>query len=260
MQPCNDLFNTTTTWSSVKKKIPDDENRRGILSKAKGQCARLAGVIYVLEQAVTALQASQNGVEIDSSIILQEWQHEISAEAVERAEVLADHFINQKFCLMPPEIVVCSSPLCTASQSSLTLPELLNTKDLLASNQRVLKRFLVDNSPQLSASDAFRRRLQPTKPLSTQSPQRKNKYPVEMAKEFMKAVAEAGFGEAEEVRSAAAKKSSFVFRKRNFDELDAPQREVLKYLRISQDEYSRHQPQDHSDPNTPRCASPQIEE
>ena len=35
-----------------KKAIPDDENRRGILSKAKGQCARLSMIQYVLSQAV----------------------------------------------------------------------------------------------------------------------------------------------------------------------------------------------------------------
>ena len=31
--------------------IPDDENRRGVLIKAKGQCARLSMIQYVLGQA-----------------------------------------------------------------------------------------------------------------------------------------------------------------------------------------------------------------
>lgn len=35
-----------------QRRIPDDENRRGILSKAKGQLARIALALHSLEQAV----------------------------------------------------------------------------------------------------------------------------------------------------------------------------------------------------------------
>ena len=73
--------------------------------------------------------------------------------------------------------------------------------DLLQNHPRVLKRFLLDKSETLTPSDISRRRLLPPKPLTPASPNRMSKYPVEKAKDFMKAVAEAGFGTLATVRA-----------------------------------------------------------
>ena len=53
----------------------------------------------------------------------------------------------------------------------------------------------------------------------------------------MQAVAHAGFGCDEVVRSAPGKKSGVVFRKRRFSELEHDQMEILQQLKIPREEY-----------------------
>ena len=92
-----------------KRAIPDDENRRGILSKAKGQCARLSMIQYVLGQAVgvaSELHEEQCYGPKDISLKCSTWSTEVTASAVKSAVVITNHFIQQKFLLMPPELVV----------------------------------------------------------------------------------------------------------------------------------------------------------
>ncbi len=54
-------------------------------------------------------------------------------------------------------------------------------------------------------------------------------------KEFMKAVADAGFGTIEQLRTG--NRTSGVFRKRRFSELDSEQTEILQQLKVSRQDY-----------------------
>ena len=68
-----------------------NEDVQGILSKARGYCARIAMVIHVLEQALRTIQS-------DSPPTV--WNLQVSVEAVRAASAIIDHFNNQKFIML----------------------------------------------------------------------------------------------------------------------------------------------------------------
>ena len=73
--------------------VPDDENRRGILSKAKGQTASLPMIVHVLQQGFAA--TTQGDLE---------WNTEIDGTTMEYAKAILNYLIAQKLELMPPKI------------------------------------------------------------------------------------------------------------------------------------------------------------
>ena len=76
-----------------KGHVSDDENRRGILSIAKGQTSRLAMIVHVLQQGFAAT--------IQGDF---EWNTEIDATTMEYAKAIMNYLIAQKFEFMPQEI------------------------------------------------------------------------------------------------------------------------------------------------------------
>ena len=80
--------------------VPDDENRRGILSKAKGQTARLAMIVHVLQPWQGFTASTQGDFE---------WNTEIDGTTMKYAQAIMNYLIPQKFELMPPEIRLTNS-------------------------------------------------------------------------------------------------------------------------------------------------------
>ena len=80
-----------------KQAIPDDKDRRGMLSKVKGQLARLAMILHSLRIALA-----------DEPV----WDPMVTEEDVDHAKVIIDFIIEQKFRLMPPVIKVVSAASC----------------------------------------------------------------------------------------------------------------------------------------------------
>ena len=118
-----------------KLAIPDDEDKRGVLSKAKGQLARLAMILHSLMIALA-----------DET----EWSTIVTKEDVDHAKVIIDFIIEQKLWLMPPEVKVMSA-------ASYLCPNVPN--DYLA-------KFLGFKSNQIQASDVSQYRLMPPSPLT----------------------------------------------------------------------------------------------
>ena len=77
-----------------RQQVPNDENRRGVLSKTKGQQARIALSLHCLEQVIEHSVTPEPDVE---------WSYSISEDTMHRTIFLLNHFIEQKFTLMPPE-------------------------------------------------------------------------------------------------------------------------------------------------------------
>ena len=99
-----------------KQAIPDDEDRRGVLSKAKGQLARLAMILHSLRIALA-----------DEPV----WDTMVTKEDVDHAKVIIDFVIEQKFRLMPPEMKV----VAVASCAQMFLTTILQNSWVLKANK-----------------------------------------------------------------------------------------------------------------------------
>ena len=222
-----------------KLNIPDDEDRRGILSKARGQLARMSMILHSLEQAVA--NPLCKGREDDD---LSTWEVNINQSSVRQAELIMNYVIEQKFALMKEEVKI------------IALPEgKVNTGlDVLDKNPRYLGKFLTFKNNEIQASDVSQFRLMPPTPKSATDPNNKNKYPVERCKKFMKEVAEAGFGTIHEIQRGGLRKA-LTFRKRSYDELGNEQVETLKRLKINEECYSASQTPSDSSSTSSRDSS-----
>jgi len=208
-----------------KRAVADDDNRRGVLSKAQGQCARLSMILHVLNEAVeAAFELHRDGKcsAADIEAKCSPWSSEISNEAVQYAVTLTDHFIEQKFALLP--------------KATDPPPFHVNNDELLTSHSEHLSKFLKHPHSSFTASDACRWRLIP--PAPSQDRTSKTAYPVRWAEEFMQKVGDKGFGTVESVKTG--KKSSKTFRKRKYDELQPQQLEILERLKIRRIDYEPH--------------------
>lgn len=171
--------------SDRKQNIIDDEDRRGILSKSKGQLARLAMVIHSIEEAITSSEDRY-------------WSPTIKECSLQKAKTVMDYIIKQKFALMPPEVKITES-------DSLPNINIDSGTPILDNNPKYLSKFLSYKSTEVAPSDVSRFRLMP--PTPTQS---KNKYPVEECRSFMWSISQAGFGSIDESRKdRSSKKPSF---------------------------------------------------
>ena len=206
---------------SRKISIPDDEDRRGILTKARGQLARIAMILHSLEQAV---ELSMN--DSCSSGEESEWNAVVAATSVKRAEEVMKFIIEQKFAMMQPEVQVGADT------------NILTGSAILDENPKYLSKFLTFKNATIQASDVSQFRLMPPTPNSSQS---KNKYPVEQCKKFMKEVSAAGFGAVKEVQKSGSLRKALTFRKRPYSELEYAQLETQKKLRINEESYSASQ-------------------
>ena len=207
--------------SRRKLAIIDDEDRRGILSKAKGQLARLAMVVHSIEQAIRQISSPT-----------MEWNSTIDEGSLTTAKIIMDYIIEQKFALMLPEVKVSS----TVQGLSMQVDTINLGDTILDSNPKYLSKFLSYKEPDVCASDVSRFRLIPPTPTNA-----KNKYPVELCKSYMRSVSEAGFGTIDESRREGNSRKSFTFHKKPFSELGDKQHETLKRLRLTPLEYDSSQ-------------------
>ena len=185
-----------------------------VLSKAKGQLARLAMVIHSL----------QNAVSEDND----EWNYVIDDSSVHSAKVVLDYLIDEKFALMSPE-----KKVTCIQTGSLNSENTINTgSTILDNHSRYLSKFLTFRDTSVIASDVSKYRLMP--PKDTQD---KNKYPAKECREFMKEISTAGFGTVDEISKEGSYRKTFTFRKRPYEELGESQHETLKRLHLHEENY-----------------------
>ena len=134
-----EFINVHDKLSQRKIAIKDDEDRRGILSKAKGQLARLAMVIQSLNES---FMKSNDGDHL--------WEYKISKESLSQAKVILDYIIEEKFALMKPEIEIeeVQPTVKTGSQK-------------LDNHPQYLSKFLSFKQRDIMASDVSKYRLMP---------------------------------------------------------------------------------------------------
>ena len=108
---------------SRKISIPDDEDRRGILSKARGQLDQIGMILHSLEQAVEHPMNESCSSGESSTESEFEWNATIKETSVMKAEVVTKFIIELKFALMPPEVQVDSTTETNILTGSAVLDE-----------------------------------------------------------------------------------------------------------------------------------------
>ena len=63
-----------------KQAIPDDEQRRGVLSKAVGQLARISGVLFGLEQAFQVAESGEEARGGGGGYLVERWVRGCAAQ------------------------------------------------------------------------------------------------------------------------------------------------------------------------------------
>ena len=197
-----------------KLSIPDDEDRRGIISKFKGILARITMVLHSLETGIATV------ANLDEPA--NEWNTTVTNEHVQQATEIMNYLIDQKFALMPPEIKVPAAALSDQATDKTKVDDIY------------LSKFLTFKGDKIQASDVSQYRLMPPNPLTIGS---KNKYPVENVKSYMGKIADAGFGKVVESVKKGSKRKSTTFYKHTYDELDIEQTNTLKRLEIDRPTY-----------------------
>ena len=156
--------------------VPFDENRRGILSKATGQLARIALVAHALEQAAAVVD--------HASAHTSSWSFAITNDTVEHAIHLMNHFISQKFKLMPEDTTQGQVEYNVAGISG-------DLTEFLCKNDLYIRKLLCCRRVSVIAAQVSQLRLMPP----SHSLDAKTKYPASEAKQFLQRVSELGFGE-----------------------------------------------------------------
>ena len=140
-----------------------DVDRKSALSKAKGQVARIAAVLYGIDQAIGQVESEQ---------IDQSWNFTIKLEYFQMAKTLMEFCIEQKSCLGKPKILVANS-----NEN--------NAKSAHAIDEHRVKRLLELPSP-VTVTKISQSRIQRRV---------ENKYRREEAEELMDEAAMTGLGE-----------------------------------------------------------------
>ena len=210
-----------------RQSIPDDENRRGVLSKAKGQLARVALALHSLEQAVHMLHCQ-------NTITPQEWSFNIDEQTVNQAVELMNHFISQKFALLPEFKI---------SDTDGDLAQLTHDQaSFVVNNGPYIRKLLLTKHDALTPSLVSQLRLMP--PSSNTLTPGKTRYPVLDAKHFLRNIVHVGLGTLHTERTERMTpkgpvqgKQSVRLMKRKFCELEPQGIAILKRLKITEEEY-----------------------
>ena len=181
-----------------------NEDVQGILSKARGYCARIAMVIHTLEQALQSI----NQPDTPSS-----WTTDVSVKAVQAASTITDHFNQQKFILLGLTDDDSNS-LHSSSMSS-------RISKLLCANFKA-------NDGTITPSEVSQKHISEKVGQSN---------PTAKAVELLKEAESMGFGSLEDI-TPANKRKTVVFRKRSYCHLTEECQEILKRARIAETSYS----------------------
>lgn len=224
-EEAREVFKAQYNAMRRKKSDTQDEDRRGIYAKARGQTARLALIVHVLSEA---FEYSRDHDDLEYFDI----PREISARDMERACAIMQLLLEHKLALMPPEVKFTDVPVEEVTvldpESQKENQVTFTAEDVMKSKVHNLKSLLAAGIDEIDASTVSGRHLMPAVANG------KSKYSAAAAKSWMTAVADIGFGSV-----MKTKRNSLVFRKRNYDELDDDLKQKLHTIGLSVQDYKR---------------------
>ena len=194
-----------------RKRSTIDNDIRGVLSKAKGQSARLATILHVADHCIKSASTQLN--ETDQLPL------EVGENSMNRSTVLMNHLINVKYILCPP---------ATSEES-----HGLNPINGIVENERNVEnekiRKIVTHL-ETSVSPSFISRKSWCLPVN-------GKYPVHSAIQILKKVEDLGLGTVREISHPHNSKKSKLFVKTKYDDLSDDARTFLLSLAISKEDF-----------------------
>ena len=205
--------------------------QRGVLSKAKGQLARVALVLHGLEQAVSMCDLHED----NDGENVEEWSFTIQDSTVHHAVELINHFTEQKFSLMPAEE--------RFEETDADLAQLTSEQaKFVTTNGPYIRKLVPAKHNVLTPSHISQLRLMP--PTTNSMAPGKTRYPVMEAKQFLRNVVDLGLGTIQTVRAERMTskgpvmgKQSIKLLKRKYSELEPQSLAILKRLKVTEDEY-----------------------
>ncbi len=181
-----------------------NENAQGILSKARGYCARIAMVIHCLEQALERID------NIDENVQL--WELSVTPKAVEAAAAITHHLNHQKFQMLG---IGCIDP---------TENNLLTSKMM-----RLLSAEWRSSDGTITPAEVSQKHISEKVGAS---------YPSSKALDILRQAESLGYGEMKET-TAANKRVLLVLKKKRYRELSIDCVQSLKKVKLSEDNYSK---------------------
>ena len=196
-----------------QKAASNDENRRGNIVKGITHLIRLAGILFVMEQAFNAVSA-------DGTFNIDNWETTITLACLQSAWSIVNYTLKQKWALMPPCAEVYANPS--------------SDEAFVSTNGDRIKKFLMRSDFPMSPSNALRYRCVPN---SVDEQGKVVKLNVSHAEKFLARLETIGFGELRSVTGVKNKQVSKSFVKRKFQDLSSDAVEHLKKLKLSREEY-----------------------
>ena len=183
----------------------NNEDVQGILSKARGYCARIAMVIHSLEQALQSIHHEYEQ---------QNWDSNVSIKATKSASAIIDHFNKQKFILLGVDEIDSgdSSGAALFYRMSRLLSITWKAGDGTITPSEVSQKHLCERVGQ--------------------------SYPCSKALETLREAESMGYGIVEDT-TALNNRKVVIFRKRPYKDLSDDCQKQLKRAKISEESYSK---------------------
>ena len=205
-----------------------DGNIQGILSKARGYTARLAMILFALEQTLTHIIEGECDVCPNTS-----WSFDVSTSCSRAACTIMDYLIQQKLIIMDVTEV--------DEHNTLHADQLVQIPDAKRM-RRLLLLPLEDSDGQITPSKLAQKHIcAPTD----------GKYTVVKALELFRSASSMGFGEQVDHVVPSTNRKVSRFRKTPYTLLSSNARSALRQLRITEEEYNQTFPTSSTTPSTP---------
>ena len=186
----------------------NNEDVQGILSNARGYCARIAMVIHSVEQALQSIRHHESEQ--------QDWNTNVSVKAMKLASAINDHFNKQKFIMLGLDEINSDADSFDGVPLSNRMCRLLSitwkADDGTITPSEVNQKHLCERVGQ--------------------------SYPCSKALETLRVAESMGYGTVEDT-TAINNRKLVIFRKCPYNDLSEDCQKQLKRAKISEEAYSR---------------------
>ena len=211
----------------TRQSCQSNESIQGILSKARGYIARTAMIIFVLQQAVEHVTTTSTR-DTDSAGLHQPspspslspsptWSYKVTSSCVEAASTILDYLCKQKMMMMDLKESCADDPQTTQDEE-------------VNSGSRLRKLLLMEmEDGHISPSKVAQKHI---------CAPSNGRYPVSNAFELFDKATSYGFGNIIDVMTPSKRRVK-KFRKTPYDCLPPRSLEILRKLKITNDEYQK---------------------